>query len=104
MNGADYEVTSPDSVFALLKAAKDQATITIKTGLDKPHPDIHLLNLWESRLVALRRYREHGKTHTLRARLNIATMEAKKYCKKLSLERWQDLCNQFNGLMHVSTV
>ncbi|KAG0410436.1 hypothetical protein HPB47_012455 [Ixodes persulcatus] len=75
---------SPDLVLALLKAAKDQATTTTQTDPDKPHPDLHLLNLWGSRLTALIRYREHGKTLRLRDRLDTATADAKKYCQVLS--------------------
>ncbi|KAG0411912.1 hypothetical protein HPB47_010938 [Ixodes persulcatus] len=95
---------SPDLVLALLKAAKDQATTTTQTDPDKPHPDLHLLNLWGSSLTALIQYREHGMTLRLRDRLDTATADAKKYCQVLSQDQWHDLCNQFNGRMHLSTV
>ncbi|KAG0426577.1 hypothetical protein HPB47_026325 [Ixodes persulcatus] len=95
---------SPDLALALLKAARGQATTTTQTDPDKPHPDLHLLNLWESHLTALCRYCENGKTLRLRARLDTATAEAKKYCQALPQDRWHELCNQFNGRMHLSTV
>ncbi|KAG0445283.1 hypothetical protein HPB47_017372, partial [Ixodes persulcatus] len=53
----------------------------------KEKADLHLLNLWESRLTALNWYREHGKTLGLRAWLDTATAEARNYCPVLSQDQ-----------------
>ncbi|KAM7297104.1 hypothetical protein ISCGN_022257 [Ixodes scapularis] len=93
--------TRPCDLVQRLRAAKAQATRTVNVDPDTPKPDLHLLNLWDTRIEALTRYRERGKKPWLRRRLDQATEEARQQAQNLAQERWQDLCNQFNGRMHL---
>ncbi|KAG0434380.1 hypothetical protein HPB47_019148, partial [Ixodes persulcatus] len=62
---------------------------------DTPQPDLHLINLWDRRLEALRRYRIRRSLQN-KIRLNHATAEAKKYTIELCRTNWRKLCDSFN--------
>ncbi|KAG0423960.1 hypothetical protein HPB47_000282 [Ixodes persulcatus] len=62
---------------------------------DTPQPDLHLINLWDRRLEALRRYRTRRSLQN-KIRLNHATAEAKKYTIELCRTNWRKLCDSFN--------
>ncbi|KAG0411791.1 hypothetical protein HPB47_011087 [Ixodes persulcatus] len=96
--------TRPCDLVQRLRAAKAQATRTVNVDPDTPKPDLHLLNLWDTRIEALTRYRERGKKPWLRRRLDQATEEARKHAQNLAQERWQDMCNYFNGRMHLPQI
>ncbi|KAG0445102.1 hypothetical protein HPB47_023391 [Ixodes persulcatus] len=96
--------TRPCDLVQRLRAAKAQATRTVNVDPDTPKPDLHLLHLWDTRIEALTRYRERGKKQWLRRRLDQATEEAGKHAHNLAQERWQDVCNHFNGRMHLPQI
>ncbi|KAM7294247.1 hypothetical protein ISCGN_023764 [Ixodes scapularis] len=78
-----------------IQAAVGLATKTREIKVGTPTPDLHLLNLWASRLQALQRYRNNGKTLPLRVKLNCATAKAKRYTLELCRRRWRKHCTSF---------
>ncbi|KAM7309789.1 hypothetical protein ISCGN_006775 [Ixodes scapularis] len=72
-----------------IQAAVGLATKTREIKVGTPTPDLHLLNLWASRLQALQRYRNNGKTLPLRVKLNCATAKAK---RKKGVKNLFNLC------------
>lgn len=87
-----------------IQTAKEEATFEVQVREDAPKPDMHLLNLWQSRLEALQNFRSGGKTPKLRRVLNAATKKAKDYSTQLGLERWRNLCDGFNENMQAPQV
>lgn len=78
----------------IVQAVK-KAKKVYKVKEDTPTPDLHLVNLWDTRLEALKKYR---KRKTLRSKisLNKATAKAKRYANELCRTKWRTLCNSFN--------
>ncbi|KAH9372786.1 hypothetical protein HPB48_014386 [Haemaphysalis longicornis] len=71
-------------------------TETYSLKADSPNPDIHLHNLWASRLQAQERYRKNSKTLELWIKLNKATAATHRYSKKLQRAPWHPHCSSFN--------
>ncbi|KAG0430759.1 hypothetical protein HPB47_022402 [Ixodes persulcatus] len=75
--------------------AVNYSKTTYQVKEDTPTPDLHLTNLWASRLSALTTYRTK-RTLRRKVKLNLATARAKRYTLELFRNRWRGLCNSFN--------
>ncbi|KAG0429852.1 hypothetical protein HPB47_023225 [Ixodes persulcatus] len=75
--------------------AVNHSKTTYQVKEDTPTPDLHLTNLWASRLSALTTYRTK-RTLRRKVKLNLATARAKRYTLELFRNRWRGLCNSFN--------
>lgn len=78
----------------ILQALKEART-EYQVKKDTPPPDLHLANLWDRRLAALKRYRTR-RSLANKIRLNHATAKAKKYTIELCRTTWHGLCDSFN--------
>ncbi|KAG0428179.1 hypothetical protein HPB47_024825 [Ixodes persulcatus] len=79
-----------------IQLAVEAATGTYQVKEDNPNPDMHLLNLWASRLQAQQRYRKAKYNIRYKIQLNIATAKAKRYTKELQQQIWRRHCHSFN--------
>lgn len=80
-----------------MTAALNEATKTTKVKADDPNPDVHLLNLFETRLTALLKYQRNTKNRSAKSDLDRATEEVRAYSRSLNTERWREHCHSFNG-------
>lgn len=78
----------------IVQAVKKAKTV-YKVKDDTPTLDLHLVNLWDTRLEALKKYRKR-KTLGNKISLNKATAKAKRYANELCRTKWRPLCNSFN--------
>ncbi|KAG0413515.1 hypothetical protein HPB47_009347 [Ixodes persulcatus] len=58
--------------------------------------NLHLLNLWASRLQAQQQYRKNKKDWRFRIKFSEATAKAKRYTNQLKRSRWRKHCDGFN--------
>ncbi|KAG0444983.1 hypothetical protein HPB47_006908 [Ixodes persulcatus] len=80
------------SIESRISTALRASTKIYNVKEEAPDPDIHLLNLWASRLQAQQRYRKNRKNKVLRAKFNAASAKAKRYTIQLKRQNWQIHC------------
>lgn len=90
------EISLGQRLMRNIKSALSKATTTVQVKPGGPPPDLHLLNIWASRLRALQTYRKNGRTPDLRTRLNQATATARRYTLCLHRDNWHAHCASFN--------
>ncbi|KAH9365968.1 hypothetical protein HPB48_016627 [Haemaphysalis longicornis] len=98
------ETDPADLIYTRIGTALRKATTSVLVKDGAPTPDLHLLNLWASRLQAFQQFRKGGRTPLLRSRLNQATAKARKYSLQLSRDNWHRHCAAFNAQTGLSKV
>ncbi|KAG0432287.1 hypothetical protein HPB47_020977 [Ixodes persulcatus] len=84
------------SIEASIQQAMSKARTTVMVKPGDPTPDMHLLNLWASRLQALQLFRRNRTTRH-KVKLNLASVKATRYSKELSRHKWRSHCESFNS-------